>query len=279
MIKIFLSVRNRLAMTKKCIEALERHTELPYHLYVYNNQTNYRVKEHWNYFRNLYEEGRVSQVTFNTNESTFHAFSKASSFNQWGLQHEMDPKRNEFDFLVCLDSDIILLKKWDLRLKVSWDYVKEKKLKNIKIIGQLPGGIKNRVETIHIIPDKLKSRLGKLGGSALWSLRPNFFSDVGFIPLSAVMGRHKGHDQSIWKLCSRATNGNPYILGLKAKLGVHCGKMSGSVCNRLTRQAHTPEKIMLDGIKFEKQESKLEALTFDEFYSQIVEDQNLIKDW
>ena len=73
MIKIFLSVRNRLAITKKCIEAIERHTELPYHLYVYNNQTNYKVEEHWRYFQTLYEQGRISQVTFNTNESTWNA--------------------------------------------------------------------------------------------------------------------------------------------------------------------------------------------------------------
>ena len=83
MIKIFLTVRNRLAITKKCIKAIQKHSTMPYQLYVYDNQTNHRLKEHFEYFADLYEKGLVSQVTFNTNASTFNAFSKAASNNMF----------------------------------------------------------------------------------------------------------------------------------------------------------------------------------------------------
>jgi len=279
MIKIFLSVRNRLAVTKKCIEAIERHTELPYHLYVYNNQTNFKVKEHWNYFRNLYEQGRVKQVTFNTNESTYNAFSKASAWNMFGMAHEMDPQRKKFDYLICLDNDVFVLKKWDLRLKVAWDYINQKKLKNIKIVGSLPGGIKHRVETIDIIPDKMLGRLGKLGGSGFWSVRSNYFSDVGFLPINQLVGHNKKHDQLTWALCSRATNGKPYILGLKPKLAIHVGRFCGSVCNRLTRSGNAPEKKKLELIKFAGNEEKIESQTFDEFYDACINNERLLREW
>jgi hypothetical protein len=279
MIKIFLSVRNRLAITKKCIEAIERHTELPYQLYVYNNQTNYKTKEHWSYFRGLYENKKVTQVTFNTNESTFNAFSKASAWNAFGLQHEMDPRKDKIDFLICLDNDVLVLKKWDLRLKTAWNHINKNKLKNIKIVGSLPGGIKHRVQTIQIVQDKLLGRLGKLGGSGFWSVRPNFFSDVGFLPISQLVGHSKKHDQLTWSMCSRATNGKEYILGLKPKLAIHVGRRCGSTCNRLTRQAHLPEKKKLDGIKFEDQENKIDSVSFDDFYQACINDDRIVREW
>lgn len=279
MIKIFLSVRNRLAITKKCIEAIERHTQMKYHLYVYNNQTNYRIKDHWDYFRGLYKEGRVTQVTFNTNESTYNAFSKASAWNMFGMAHEMDPQREKFDYLICLDNDVLVLKKWDLRLKVVWDYIKENKLKNIKIVGSLPGGIKHRVQTIQIVQDKLWGRLGKLGGSGFWSVRPNYFSDVGFLPIKQLVGHNKKHDQLTWALCHRATKGKEYILGMKPKLAIHVGRRCGSVCNKLTRQGHAPDKIKLNAIKFEEQEDKIESFTFDEFYNECINDDRIVREW
>jgi hypothetical protein len=279
MIKIFLSVRNRLAITKMCIEALERHTELPYHLYVYNNQTSYKVKEHWNYFRKLYEEGRVKQVTFNTNESTYNAFSKASAWNMFGMAHEMDPQRKTFDYLICLDNDVFVLPKWDLRLKTAWNYVNNQKLNNIKIIGSLPGGIKNMVKTIDIIPDKMIGRLGKLGGSGFWSVRPNYFSDIGFLPIKQLVGHNKKHDQLTWRICSNATKNQPYILGLKPKLAIHVGRFCGSTCNRLTRVGNVSEKKKLEAVKFEGQEAKIEAQSFDQFYQDCINNERLLREW
>ena len=55
MVKIFMSVRNRLGITKKCIEALKKHSKLPHQIYVYDNETNYRLRDHFDYFADLYE--------------------------------------------------------------------------------------------------------------------------------------------------------------------------------------------------------------------------------
>jgi hypothetical protein len=56
MIKIFISVRNRLAITKKCIESLILHSEIPHRIYVYDNATNYRLEDHFLFFMNYIKE-------------------------------------------------------------------------------------------------------------------------------------------------------------------------------------------------------------------------------
>ena len=270
-----MTVRNRLSITKKAIEAIERHSDLKYQLYVYNNQTNYMIDSHFDYFMRLYNERRITQVTFNTDESTFGAFSKATACNMFGLQHEQDPKKDSYDFLVMMDNDIIVTPAWDVKLKKAWKFVNKSKLNHIKVIGQLPGGIKNRNERYEF--DGLIGRCGKLGGSGLWSVRPNFFSDVGLLPLQQLVGHDKKHDQLYWGLLSKRSGGKSYIMGLRTKLGIHCGRMAGSVCNRLTRNRGNKDKEKR--ICFEEQENKLSKIEFDDFYEKIINDSYLIKDW
>lgn len=278
MIKIFLTVRNRLAITKKCITAIQKHTTIPYQLYVYDNQTNYKIEDHFKYFCELYKDGLVTQVVFNTNASTFNAFSKASACNMFGLLHQQDPEKDVYSFLLMLDNDIILTPGWDQTLLSAWKYVKKNKLKNIKVIGQSPGGVKYKKEVV-TLSKKLNGRTGKLGGSGLWSVRSNFFEDIGLLDLKKLVGFDKRHDQDYWLLLDKSTNGKPYILALNRKLGIHCGRMAGSVCNRLTRNRTVDKNKKLELIKFEKPEEKIENIEFDEFFKMIYNNKELVGDW
>jgi len=273
MIKIFLSVRNRLSITTKCITALYKHSTLPHQIYVYDNLTNYKIDEHYMYFSLLMQKGIIDQVTFTSSNSTFNAFSKAASCNFFGLQHQMDPKKDKYDFLLFIDNDIIVSPGWDEILKQSWEEVKKLGLNNIKIISQFPGGIKGKIELSQKIAGK-QSVTGKFGGSGFWSVPSNFFDDVGFLNLKELVGHHKKHDQSYWRLLEKSSGGKDYILGLKDKLARHCGgKISGSVCNTLTRNNMSDKK--LDLIKFEDSEKRIDEMTFDEFYEMINKDESL----
>jgi hypothetical protein len=278
MVKIFLSVRNRLSITKKCIEALKRHSTLPHQIYVYNNQTSYRLDEHFAYFYELYKDGVISQLTFTSDESNFNAFSKASTCNVFGLQHEQDPHKNSYNFLLFLDNDIIVTPDWDRKLQVAWNHVKKHGFNHIKIIGQLPGGIKGPIEVVKI--GKMEGKLGTLGGSGLWSVRNNFFTDVGFLPLKELIGHDKRHDQIYWRLLGKSTlheKKKQYILGLNEKLGIHCGRLAGSVCNVLTRRKNDSNR--LEKIKFEESEKNIDKITFGAFFQNIKENKVLMNDW
>ncbi len=276
MIKIFLTVRNRLSITAKCIAALKKHSVLAHQIYIYENLSSYREEEHFMFFCKLYKRGLISQVVFNTKDSTFNAFSKAVSCNEFGHLHEMDPKKDSYDYLVFLDNDIIVTPGWDEILRRAWEDVSKYSLSNIKVIGQAPGGIKS----VHKLSQKIAGYdaiVGMNGGSALWSVKPNFFRDVGFLDINKFVGFDKRHDQEYWKLLISSSKGRPYILGLKTKLGIHCGKEAGSICNILTKNRLNPK--VNEMIKFEDSEERIEKMSFEEFYNLIKDDHNLSNDW
>lgn len=271
MIKICITVRNRLAITKKCIEAIKRHSILPNEVYVYDNSTDYLLDEHFNYFQGLYKKREISQITFTTHESTFNAFSKAAAFNLFGKQHEEDPTKDSYNFLLLLDNDIIVTPGYDQKLSATWKFIKKNNMKNVKIVGQKPGGIKG-CEKIDYNIGKMKGRVGKLGGSGCWAIKSNFFRDVGFLDLKSLVGHNKKHDQMYWRKCEKLTNGKPYIFALEEKIGIHCGKLAGSVCNKLSKDKNS-------NINFEDAEKEIENMDFDSFYKKIINDKYLINNW
>ena len=272
MYKIFLTVRNRLAVTTKCVTALTRHSKLPFNLYIYDNLSNTNIPERFMYYSILFQKGIVSQVTMNTKDSTYGAFSKAVASNDFGLHHEMDPRKGSYDFLVFLDNDIIVCPGWDEIFRNAWLDVKKQGLTTVKVIGQNPGGIKSKKE----MPQKVagvRARLGKFGGSALWSVQPSFFKEVGFLDVPMFLGINKRHDQIYWQKLDKSTGGQEYILGLDVTIGIHVGKYAGSICNVLSKTKDERS------IEFRKQEEEIDKLSFEEFYSQIVNDKELVKDW
>ena len=278
MIKIFMTVRNRLGVTKKAISSIERNFVEPYTLHIYDNLTNYRIEEHFEYFGKLYKEGRISQIIFNTAESTFNCFSKAASSNFFGAMHEQDPNKDKVDCLLFMDNDIVIIKrKIDKFLRKAWEEVRKRKLNNVKIIAQRPGGIKNTTP----VPDGIcgtEAIFGKLSGSGFWCTQNNFFTDVGFLPLKNLIGKQKMHDQLYWGLCEKATKGERYILGIKGdKLCIHTGRAAGSICNNLHKRPN--DSSVLEKIKFKEADKRIESLSYDEFLTEIKNDKYLMNDW
>ena len=272
MYKIMITVRNRLAMTKKCLRAIEYHSKLPHQIYIYDNLTNYKLKEHFDFYHDLMSRGKISQITFNTATSTFRAFSKAAACNEFGALHEQDPNKDNIMFLVFLDNDIIVTPGWDKTLRAAWKDIRKNKHNNVKVIGQRPGGIKNGQKLPHKIAG-VDAVIGKLGGSALWCVKNNFFRDVGYLDLRQLVNKSKAHDQNYWRKLAQSTNGQRYILGLSKKLGIHCGRVCGSVCNTLTRRANNGD------ISFKNQDERIDNMNFETFYKNICNRKELHNDW
>jgi len=275
MFKICICVRNRLGITKKCIEAITKHTNSKkYEIYIYDNLTNYRLNDHFTYFNKLFQKDIIQQYTVNSDKSTFNAFSKVVAINQFGHHHLMDPRRNDFEFIVLLDNDMIVMPDWDLYLYDAWKFLKSKNDKYIKIVTQFPGGIKHAV----IQPYKIRDAnvyTGKLGGSGFWAVNTDFFNDVGFLNCANFINIHKKHDQLYWLKLARASRNNNYILAINERIVLHAGGIAGSVCNSLTKQSNSLNK--LEKIKFKEVDAKIEKLTFDEFFSSVKDKSKLFK--
>jgi hypothetical protein len=263
MYKVFLTVRNRLSITIKCITALVRHSEMPFQLYIYDNISHTMLRERFLYYSLLYEKKIATQITINTEASTFNAFSKAASCNQFGYLHEDDPKKDQYSFLLFLDNDMIVTPKFDKILEQAWQEVsKDPLLQSVRVITYLG----NATKAIEEVPHKIagyRAFLGKLSGSSFWCVKPDFFRQVGFLDLRPLTGRSKGHDQYYWPLLDRSSKGKSYILALQANLAIHTGKYVGSVCNAL-RTAKDIKRI-----EFREAEREIDKLSFDEFYRKI----------
>lgn len=276
MIKIFLTVRNRLAITCKCITALKKFSQIEHKIYVYDNSTNYKEEEHFLYFSQLYKHNLISQVNFTTIDSTFHAFSKAVTCNLFGLQHSQDPEKNNYDFLLFMDNDMIVKPNWDTTLVQAWKDLKNFNLDNIKVVTQFPAGIRYFTNYRQKIAGK-NAILGKLGGSGFWTVRPNFFEDVGYLDVKEFIGLDKKHDQIYWNLMDNASKGNSYILGIKDKFCIHTGKIVGSTCATLNKHYGDPNRGNL--INFEKEDEFIDNMSFDEFYKYINNDKEMCEEW
>jgi len=266
-------------MTMKCLIALKKHSALEHQIYVYDNCTNFRLNDHFTFFSDLYENKQISHITFNTEESTYNCFSKAVASNQFGFLHEMDPKKHQTDFLVFLDNDIIVTPNWDAVLLNSWKEVSRQKYTNIKVIGQCYGGIKDSIDLVGKTFSGFPAIVGRLGGSALWSVRNDFFKDVGLLNIVNLYGINKKHDSEYWKLLNKASGGSRYILGLKTKLGIHCGLVAGSVCNVLSQKGEISKNSKDEIIKFNEQDNYIDSLSFEEFYNIITSDRKFENDW
>lgn len=274
MYKIFLTVRNRLALTCKCLTALKKHSKLEHHVYIYENLTSTKIQQHFMYWSILYSKGLIDQVTFTNKDSTFNAFSKAVTCNMFGHQHQMDPDKNKYDFLVFLDNDIIVTPGWDEVIHQAWYDIKKANLhQHIKIVGQYPGGIKNKQEVRQNIANR-KCFMGKLGGSAFWCVQPNFFNDVGFLDVRFLVGQNKKHDQHYWSLLDKSSGGKPYILGIQDRLAIHVGgKFSPSMCNILTKSDD------ISKIDIDVSDEVIDNMEFEEFYNMVLNDKDLANNW
>lgn len=278
MIKIAITVRNRLEMLKKAIESLQRHSTIPHEIYIYDNLTNHRLKDHFDYYHELLEKKIIHQITFNTEVSTHHSFSKAAALNQFGHLINDDPKQNEISFLALIDSDIIVTMGWDKIVAKAWKFIKQQKMDHIRVVGQSPGGIKDKKPVKGEIAGHT-AITGKFGGSGFWCVLPDFYKTVGFINLKELVNANKRHDQTYWRLMANLNKNKDYILGLQTKLCIHCGYMAGSVCNTLTDKKIKDPNEKTEKIKFEEADKLIGSMSFDEFYKHIFSDERLIKDW
>ena len=266
MIKIGITVRNRLGITKKCIEAILQHSTIPHQIYIYDNLTDYKLENHFAFYHTLLRKKLITQVTFNTADSCYNAFSKAISLNQFGLNHEQDPEKDKCEMLVTLDNDVIVMPGWDEILRRAWIDVARWNIPNVYVIGQKTGGAVKYGKWLEKEISGYKAYHGKLGGSCLWSSRSNFYKQVGLLDPKPLVGFNKKHDQHYWVKMETLSNGQPYILGLDAPLFLYGGDMAGSVCN-IIGFSNAPHK--LKQVQYQKQDEFIEALSFKEFYGKL----------
>lgn len=274
-IAVFMTVRNRLSLSEKCIEALYKNTSSDIHLFVFDNCTTHNIDGHFTYFSYLYKQGKLQKYVVNTLISTFNAFSKAMSFNEFGVYIESLPDKSIYDFLLCLDNDMILVEKdWDLIIKEAMEAT-SKKIPTLEIWAQYPGGCSGHDYTIPIKGQDTTIRLGINSGSGFWCIKPDFFSRVGLIEPELLVGINKRHDIELWSKLNELHKGKPYVCAIKIPMALHFSYFNGkdlSIC-KPTRNDPSKEIIHHDVEKL------VNSMSYEEFIEFIKKDEELFSQW
>jgi hypothetical protein len=274
-IAIHLSCRDRYAVTQKCIESLLKKTRRPVHLFVYDNVTTYRTKEQWEYFRSLYEDGKICKYVANTVTSTYGCFGKIVSFNDFGFYIAAHPNPNAYEMIVCLDNDMIAVEDgWD-DLVVAARTELNKGPNHIEIIGQYPGGTSGYETEIVLNGKKYRSRIGIQGGSGFWCMQPDFFDKVGFLDPKDFVGVGKGHDTSLWKKLSDFTGGKPYTYVIDHPMFLHFSYVNGKDLSICRTNRHDPSMIVVH----EDVDKFVEAMPYEDFIAFIKKDVDILSKW
>lgn len=259
-LNVFITTRDRLNLTRLCIESIHQNTEHfdEVHVYISDTMSSQTIKARRDMFQQFLEKKYIVNYTYSTIESDSHCFTKAINFNKW-LQN-MELKRivdSNFDvdltnYYVLLDNDMIVKKNWLGPYMSVWEEMSPK-TPALQYLCQHPGGCSVRSGTPVIVQDKTEEKnpcevfLSGGGGSGFWFFgerslktlqwRPHDYKLVKFVANS--------DDTTTWKKL-REEYGGGYSASVKMKNPrvMHMGKVFGSIVNALRQKNYAEENYV-----------------------------------
>jgi hypothetical protein len=266
MIRIMMSTRERPYYTLKCIEALEMFTKSPFEIFLFDDRSQEKLSRRYELYSKLVKQNRIAYLGILPPKSqvSHNVFGKAWAWNLFGFlstyrQNTFSESMRYFDWLMLIDNDILVRKQgWDEDMIHTWSLIDQHSelSKTVKVVTQAPGGIMGEKLEMELA-EGWKVRVGCYGGSGFWLLKPNYFMDIGLLPLEYLIGQNKKHDQLSWAVHEQRTQSQRYIVGVWKPLALHVGH-DHSVCNYLTTGQNAIRK------RYEKEDQAFENMTVDE---------------
>jgi len=266
MIRIMMSTRERPIYTLRCIEALEKFTSESFEIFLFDDRSQEKLPKRYELYSQLVKQNRISflGVLPPQSEVSHNVFGKAYFWNLFGFmstyeQNTFAESFRKFDWLMLIDNDIFVRKQgWEQDLIHCWKLIDEHPdfSKTVKVVTQAPGGVMGEKLDMELAPG-WKVRIGCYGGSGFWLLKPNYFMEVGLLPLQYLVGQNKKHDQLSWSVLEKQTQSQRYICGVWKQLALHVGH-DHSVCNYLTTGQNAIRK------RYEREDKAFEDMTVDE---------------
>ena len=188
--KICLTIRNRLAYTKKTIQSLRENTPREeYELYIFGNMSDRELEEQWTYLRRLYQRKHVDGIVINTETSTMGRWSKSWAINQCIRLCELqDNASRHWEWLVIIDNDMVIRKPW---LDTAKKVYMEAKSKYPSVMVCSPWDDPNpehpvvAKENYAGVPVKIK----RGNGAGCWLVHREFLTKIG---LAKIDGFRRG---------------------------------------------------------------------------------------
>ncbi len=235
-------------------------------------------------FGRLLDEKKITYYSYDTGESTNRCFPKAVVFRRFidMMQERFFIRRRKGieldvkDMYILSDNDMIYGPGFDEYFIPALDFVGPR-YPTIHFLVKVPGGIPTRARKQgHIVEvpnafrkdHKIKLLLAQGGGgSGCWVMDNNMLKRVRWAneDILKVFGKFKQHDTITWALIRRNQRAAPYVCGVtideepEKPVLLHMGGRVGSICNSLTNNRYTRERM-----QFELKEEELASMSVNE---------------
>lgn len=283
-LNVCLTARDRMILTRKCIESIHTHSShfRKINIYVFDNLSHV-TSERLLVFNNLLRENKICYYSYDTNISTFNCFPKTVIFRRWidmmMLNEEMRLEKsidiNIKQMYLLSDNDMIYGPEWDTYFISALDNV-HRYDKNIKYLVKHPGGVpkairdksrKYRIDNIFNRPENFEIMCSNFGGgSGCWVMNNSMLKHLRWNSkdLIKTYNKFKQHDSITWKKLTLEHGNVNYVCGVipnepeKNPLIIHMGPVIGSMCNSLNSGKYNKDKN-----SFEEKEREIISLEDD----------------
>ena len=260
-LSVLLTARDRLILTQKTIESINKSTTKfkNIDIYVFDNLSN-PSEERMLIFSRLLKDEKIKYYSYDTPSSLTNCFAKAIAFNRWinmmKTSHEiryLTGSETMNDYFILIDNDFILGPGWDKYFLEAHKKLKDSE-PNIHYLVKFPGGIP-KIALNESITNKYTFNVDNEnfdviascwgGGSGFWFFDFNQMLNLewDYEDIIKTHGIYKKQDSTTWFMIRRRKGENiNFVAGIippkkDDPLVLHIGEsLKCSMCNILTRE-------------------------------------------
>lgn len=286
-LSVFIPCRDRIILTKKCIDSIWKNSGIfdKINIYVFDNMSEFS-KERFEYFSGLLESKRICYYSYDTRDSLTNCFGKAVCWNRWinMMERSRDTiqciPNNRFkadeDYYLLIDNDFVIVDdRWG-EYFVSAAKQTHVACKDTHFLVPSPGGVPERYrgedkpeytfKNLFNEKETLKVKMANGGGSSgFWFLDHKMLLKMKWdsLAFTRVYSHEKRHDTETWNLIRRKKGSILYVGGVHSTptspIALHLGSVCGSVCNQLSKNNYEESKHQISNA-----EQKFKDLSVDD---------------
>lgn len=283
---VIIPCRDRLILTKKCIDSIRFNTKLfnEIIIYVFDNNSNLNI-DRLSVFQKLLKENKIQYYSYDTDSTMFNCFGKSVVFQRWidmmKIQKEFrDSKKLDEgveQYYMLVDNDFIFGPEWDSYFITSAKYINDYN-KQTHFIVKYPSGIPSRkidFSESKTLENFFNNRKYKLhfssngGSSGMWFMTYDMLLNLkwNYNHFNMTYNVNKRHDTGTWTIIKKEKGRIKYVTALDPpddeRLILHLGKITGSLCNKLQLKQYNESERE----RIENNEKILENMTVFEIFN------------
>ncbi len=241
-VKLFVSVRDRLDITKQTIDDLHNGGE-PVDIFVFDDSSSVDRAAVFNYYAQATNDGKISMVVANTEGTTGgYPWGKSVMIAQFAKLMELHGSDNNDAIYGIIDNDQRFAPGWLTIMRSLLEAAEERWHDRVAVVSP-------RTEAVHktiasTVLNNKKVELKYCVGACSWLFRPTFFTRYGLPDLYWQADSACGHaGAEDWYYSSIFEKLHHYIVALKTPLAFDNNKSSHSARVEVMRKRFKDDTI------------------------------------